>query len=419
MISGKSNSQDSFVDSQNQFALKIYNQTKPENANFFISPLSINIALAIANEGAKGETKAELSKLLGFKNSNHVSDSYHSLIVRLQFLNDTSVLRRGGFSNNVEYKPGNNHLDICNSLWYNKKYNLNPVYLQKVQNNYLSEGFEYNDNELGNINTRINKWVRAKTNNKISSLPATIDEQTRLTILNATYFIAEWENKFDKKNTKKRRFKSINHSSGKIDFMFRHADMKYYEDDDIQAITIPYKGNMLSMFIILPTKKYGLPSIESKLDLEYFNKILSSLKKLDVELYIPKFRIESELSLVKPLQVLGLKSAFDSLADFSLIDSTKKVWIGEVLHKTFIETDEEKTEAAALSEISVIAYGAGKHKPPPPPKLVDMDHPFLFCIIDNWTNGILFMGKYIKTNHIGISQEEAADLRQNVKESNP
>jgi serpin B len=380
-------------DSQNQFALSIYNNSKPDSSNFLISPISINIALAIITEGSQSETKNELHTLLGLTGIDTFTNYYHSLIVNSQFQNNPDYLdrKRDDFENGIKY--GENHLDICNSLWYNSKYKLNSGYLDKINNNYNSEIFSYSD--VSGICDQINDWVSNKTNKRISFLPCVIDNNTRLTVINATYLIAEWENAFEKKNTKKRKFKYFNHTSDKIDFMYKHTQIKYYENEDIQVVSLPYQGDMLSMLILLPYRNYGLPNVEKKLDLKYFNDIVSKLNYNDVELYMPKFRIESELSLIKPLEDLGLKHVFTSNADFSLIDSQEQVWIGDIYHKTFIETDEEKTEAAAATEVVVVGYGGGEHEPPPPPKIVDIDHPFLFYIIDNRSNGIFFMGKYM------------------------
>jgi len=380
LIPGKSLCQVNNPDPQNKFALDIYKISKPDNQNYLISPLSINLALAMALEGAGGKTKDEITKLLGLEKVNNVSEYFHSLITKSQFKIDSS-----------------NHLDLCNSLWYNKKYDLNLPLFENIKSNYNSEIFSFGDDEIASIDDRIDKWISSKTNNRISSLTPSIDDQTRIAILNATYLIAEWLEKFDKKDTKKRNFRSLDRSSDKIDFMFKHSYLKYFENNEIQVVSLPYAENILSMLIILPIAKYGLPKIENKIDLNYFNEIVSSLKTTDVILYFPKFRIESEISLLDPLQKSGLQNTFHPKADFSLFDPKKEVWLGEILHKTFIETDEEKTEAAAVTEIIMIGYGRGEHEPPPPPKIVDVDHPFLFCITNNRTNVIVFMGRYVKT----------------------
>ena len=378
LIFGESLCQLNILDPQNQFAFNIYKISKPDSQNYLISPLSINIALAIALEGASGRTKDELTKLLGLEKIKDVSNYYGS-ITQSQFRTDSL-----------------NHLDVCNSLWYNDKFDLNLSNFEKIKSNYNSEIISYGDNELLNIDDRINMWISEKTHNRITSLPSSIDDQTRLTILNATYLIAEWYVKFDKTDTKERYFKSLDQSSDKIDFMFKHSYLKYYENNEVQVVSLPYTEDILSMLIILPLKSYGLPKVENKFNSTYFNKIISSLKRTDVILYFPKFRIESEVMLLEPLQRLGLENTFSSNADFSLFDPKKEVWLGNIVHKTFIETDEEKTEAAAVTEIVMVGSSRRVHEPPPP-KIVDVDHPFMFCIIDNRTGGIIFMGRYVNT----------------------
>lgn len=148
------------------------------------------------------------------------------------------------------------------------------------------------------------------------------------------------------------------------------------------------------MLIILPDDDDGLPDLEKKLETTYYNTIVNSWIQADVKLYLPKYKIESEFSLTKPLEDLGVIRAFARDADFSLIDAEKNTRLSSITQKTFIEIDEERTEAAAVTT-NELTPGAMKNPPPPPPtRKVDIDHAFLFLIIDNRTQGIVFMGRY-------------------------
>lgn len=240
LLTGNLHAQDAFTHAQNQFALKIYQQAKPDNANFFISPLSVNIALAMLMEGAAGETREELATLLGVEEIDSVSTLYPSLFSKLQ--QEQRLLQQ---LSTKEYGTPKSNLVLSNSLWYNTKLAILPAYATIARDYYHAELFGYSDAEVGTVQNKINAWVREKTNQRITSLPSPLDAQTKLTVLNATYFMAEWETKFDKDLTEKREFTSLDNTSKDIDFMYTRRLMRYYENDDIQAISLPYRYSSL------------------------------------------------------------------------------------------------------------------------------------------------------------------------------
>lgn len=392
--------QQAFINAQNQFALKLYQQIDNDSSNVFISPMSINIALALAMEGSAGETREELLTVLGLRSIENVSWSYRSLIPRHQRearwrgREETQFRINGlvvdGMTENRSY------LSISNALWYNTKFSILPEYLAKAQSDYDADAFGYSDADIGTIQGKVDTWVSERTYGKIPSVPASIDERTGVVILNATYMMAPWAERFDRELTEEREFTSIDHSSKDIDFMYSRRLMNYYEDDDIQAVFLPYTSGdtPLLMLIILPDDTYGLPDIEKKLDTAYYNTIFHSRIYADVKLYMPKYRIESEVHLAESLRRLGVNRAFSPAADFSLMSPTGKFFFSDVVHKTFIGVDEEKTEAAAVT-VGPLDPGA----PAPgsiPVRKVDIDHPFLFLILNDRTGEIVFMGKYVQ-----------------------
>ena len=197
--------------------------------------------------------------------------------------------------------------------------------------------------------------------------------------------------------TSPRKFYLLDRTVKDIPSMINTQDIQYFENNDIQVVKIPYKGLKKSMCVILPKKKDGLPDFEKTLtasDLQSFYKNMTVEK---VNYILPKFTLENEFSLVEPLQTLGLSTAFVG-ADFSGISTGNQLVINEIIHKTFIEISEKKTEAAAATAaIVIVGYGnVKKSTPAPPPKLFHADHPFLFMVLDDDQNEILFMGKYIK-----------------------
>lgn len=259
-----------------------------------------------------------------------------------------------------------------------------------LQNKYRADIFAFNPQNAAAANQQANAWVSGKTNNKIKELSLPISAETMLTLLNATYFLAAWNLAFDEKSTRKKNLITLHKTKQQKDFMYKRGQLKYYETPGLQALQLPYEGDTYSMLLIVPDTKQGLSAIENKMSATQLDSIIAALRYTDVKLFLPKFKITSE---TMPRQSPAIAAILGAKADFSLIDPLNRNLAGAVAHKTFIEIDERKTEAAALTEVIVIGYG-GHNYQPPPPKVVDADHPFLFFVIDNSTHTIAFMGRY-------------------------
>lgn len=369
---------DKLTKSLNGYSFDLYGQVKTDNENLFVSPISTYYALLIAYEGANSETRQEFEKVLHIDNSKFLS-------------------RFNDFSENlITWKDSSNYLNISNAIWIQKDFSLKADYKNTIVQKYSSDLKTVDFKQKINASKEINDWVTNKTNGLIKNIisPNDINEYTRLIISNAIYFIGKWDDEFDKKMTKPDDFYSFNKSKSEIEFMNKTEYLSYYENNEFQFITKPYKGNDKSFCIILPKKQYGLVDIEETFSSSVLDSILNNTDYLEVKLSIPKFKLETSYSLIEPLNKLGLEKAFTLNADFSGITTEVPLMINKINHKAYIEIDEEKTEAAAATIGAMMVGSAGGTMPKP--KIFKADHPFTFLIIDNKTKGIIFIGRYVQ-----------------------
>ena len=365
---------------------------KPDNDNFFISPFSLNIALSTANEGAKTSTRKEMDQLLCIQNVSDRAFLYKELIQQTITLKDSDCLQWS------EDKSNGNEIFLANSLWINEAFKIDGSFKHIVEDNYNSEIFDFDKYNVQAANKKLIDWISNSTNNKINEMSG-LDPDIMLSIINAIYFIGEWNDPFDARKTKVKKFHTITKDKTDAAYMRKQTFYKYYEDSDIQCIYLPYKCHQFSMSVILPREKYGIDKIEEKLDSEFYANIDSLSSSYEVILSLPKFRIESEIYPIKDIIRMGYSEMFSDKADFTNISNIDSLKIGNIIHKTLIEVDEQKTEAAAVSKVDMvlIGYGAGKNPPPPPPpKIFNANHPFIFLIVDNRTKAVVFIGKFVK-----------------------
>jgi serpin B len=387
-------SQDKLINANNDFAFKIYKATKPDTINFFISPFSLNVALSIANEGAKTTTRKELDNLLCIHDLLQRDYLYNDLIKTTTNLKDSDFFRCQEWSN---VKSEGNALYLANSLWINNEFQIDNIFKQTIKEKYNSEVFTFGKSDINEANQNLNKWISEKTKNKINEISG-LNKDIKLSIINAIYFMGEWDNPFEKKKTKKKNFHTIKKDKVKIDFMNDQSYYRYFEDDDIQSVFLNYKCNQFSMIVLLPQDRYGIDKIESKLNYNYLSNIEMASRSNEVILSLPKFKIETEISPKDEIIKMGYSEMFSDKADFTNM-SADSLKINKITHKTFIEIDEKKTEAAAVSKVDlvVIGYGVGGDPPPPPaPKIFNANHPFVFLIVDNRTKAIIFIGRFVK-----------------------
>lgn len=377
----RANAQTTLVEANNQFAVDLYKKLQRPDKNLFFSPASINMALLTTYEGSSGKTKIAFEKVLHL--NKPIQDDEKAMFVKSHI--------RGSDTSNV--------INFSNSLWINKDFKLRPEFQERANKIYLAEANSLDVSQPQAMALKINKWVLDRTNNRIKNIiaPELIVPDTKLIILNTVYFKGEWEKEFSEMATLPRKFYLLDGTVKDINSMSGRRNIKYFENEDLQIIKLPYKGLKKSFCVILPKRKDGLPDLERSLTAAGLDMLYANMKEEDVNCIIPKFKLENEFSLASPLRDMGLGSAFAN-SDFTAMSEDNGININEIIHKTFFEISEKITEAAAATEeIVVVGFGSvKKSSPAPKPKLFNADHPFLFMILDNDKNEILFLGKYVK-----------------------
>ncbi len=367
------------AEANNRFALKIYPQLCKEKGDVFFSPFSIYNALAMAYEGARGKTEREMAAAMNLSAPRER--------VRIAFFRLLDKL--------ISPKKAPYQLKIANAFWAEKSYHFRSYYLKILQRYYRSSAFEVDfKNHPEEVRKRINLWVERKTSGKIKELipPGLVDKTTRLILTNAIYFKGKWSKGFSKNSTQSAPFYS---PAGKVmvPMMYQKGSFPYMEvKGKFQALELPYQGETLSMVIFLPSRKMGIKKLESSLSLKNLKRWLTEMAPTEVEVYIPRFKMDEKYSLEKSLKALGMISAFSREADFSGMTERRELFISEVLHRAYVEVNEEGTEAAGATEVGMRVTSAAP-MPMPTAAVFRADHPFLFLIIHRPTGLILFMGK--------------------------
>jgi len=350
-------------------AVQLYRELGANEGNLFFSPYSISSAMGMTYAGARENTALEMKQALSFRMEQASLNSGFRGLNKLLQANARSSGQR---------------LDIANAL---------VTTGGKVSDTYRNIVTTYYDAEIfGGGLEAINGWVKKKTEGKIDRILERLSANSVCVILNAIYFKGAWESQFDKKSTFDGPFKLSTTREVKAPFMHRKSDLKLLEEKGFQALSLPYKGNTLSMVVFLPRSVEGLRELEGALyaaDLKEWLTKLDKQRDRKVSVFLPKFKLETGYDLVGPFQKMGMKDAFSPAADFSGMGWPKGyLWIGQIKHKAFVEVNEEGTEAAAATAVEMVTKSA-------PPRDLEFraDHPFMFLIRDNETGTILFIGR--------------------------
>jgi len=354
----------------NTFALQLFSKMAANtgDSNIVISPLSISIALGMAWNGAAAETKAEMTNLLG---TNGMADSlvnqYYEVMQKSLPVVDSSTV-----------------VNLANSLWYAPDFIVKPSYLKLNQDFFDAEIRKIDFHQTWAKDT-INAWVDVKTNHLIDQiLNATSDE--RMILINAVYFKGVWVKPFDPEKTFTSTFTKQNGGTKQVKMMCMLDTLRYGEDSNAQYLDLPYGNGAYSMTLVLPKTGKTTTTVLSALTPELLNTTVSSLSTQQVQVFLPRFKVECDFSLVKPLKALGMKLAFTDIADFSSI-SQEPVMISNILHKTFVEVTEKGTKATAVTVVIFVTTSLPNYP------TFSADKPFLFFIRENGTKVILFAGK--------------------------
>ncbi|MCI0498516.1 MAG: serpin family protein [Planctomycetales bacterium] len=412
----KESAKELIVYANSQFALDLYAQLRTQEGNLFLSPYSISTALAMTYAGAKDQTAEQMAQTLHFSeyidpNAPAWQESFHPVFGQL-----IEQLNKQG-------QKGDYNLSVANALWGQKNYPFLESFTA-LNNRCYHAGLENVDfvNETEASRLKINQWVEDKTQDKIKDLisAGVLDEGTRLVLTNAIYFKGDWASQFDKAATTEQDFRLSPHKTVKSPLMCQTEEFNYAENDLLQILELPYKGNDLSMLVLLPrgldntgkpveaeqpsvevirgkdrqtvaprVASYNLAAVEQNLTADNLKTWQSRMRKREVKVFLPKFKMTRQFSLSQTLAEMGMPDAFEpGSADFSGMTGTKDLFISAVLHKAFVEVNEEGTEAAAATGVAIAATAM-----PLAPPVFRADHPFVFIIKDKTCGSILFVGR--------------------------
>ncbi|KAG8442445.1 hypothetical protein GDO86_011289 [Hymenochirus boettgeri] len=375
---------DSLSEANGNFAFNLFNKLNQDNKeNMFYSPLSISSVLAMVCLGARKNTAAQMSQVLQLDKRDDVHTHFQSLILEMN-------------------KPGTDYiLKAANRLYGEKSYSFLEEFLGATQKYYYADlqSVDFLGKAEGS-RQEINDWVKQKTEGRIKDLlqPGTVDSLTRLVLVNAIYFKGNWENSFNLEHTREMPFRLSKNRSKAVQMMYqtRTFPMTYIGELFTKVIELPYVNNELSMIFMLPDDiedgTTGLEKLEMNLTydkfLEWTNPEMMDETKM--ELFLPKFKLEANYDLKSVLISMGMTDAFCSnKADFSGMSDNNDLFLSKIIHKSYVDVNEEGTEAAATTAavmenrcLMIV------------PRIV-CDHPFLFFIVHRQSRSILFCGRVV------------------------
>ncbi|MBD2676155.1 MULTISPECIES: serpin family protein [Nostoc] len=373
------NTDTKIVQSNNKFGFKLFsevNKSDGREKNVFISPSSVAIALAMTYNGASGSTQQAMAKTLELQGMNlsEINSAYAAILKQLLENPDAKV-----------------QLKIANSLWANQEVKFQPDFLQRTENFYQAKVSNLNFQDP-TATTTINDWVKANTAGKIDKIVQKIEPDQVLFLINAIYFKGNWTNEFDKNQTNEQPFYITSGRQKPHPMMSQEGDYRYYENEQFQAVSLPYgKDGKLSFYIFLPKQNSNLKAFSQNLNVENWEKWMTQFNKQKGFIRLPRFKTEYDVTLNNTLKALGMEEAFSNKANFSGMG--KNFAISQVKHKTFLEVNEEGTQAAAATSVGIVATSLRQE---PEPFRMIVDRPFFCAIRDNQTGSVLFMGSIVE-----------------------
>ncbi|MBN1386841.1 MAG: serpin family protein [Bacteroidales bacterium] len=367
------------IEADQAFAFELFGEvmTASEEENIMISHLSVSYALGMTYNGAAGTTLDAFNDVLHFGDltKQEVNESYKDLMEQLIHLDEQ-----------VEFS-------IANSIWYRLGYNVLSAFISTNQTYFdaMVSELDFTDPQAVEI---INNWIEEKTNDKIQDMLDYIPDDAVMYLINAIYFNAAWKYQFDKDATQTGTFYLQDGNQHETDFMKVNGTFMYTSTDNFNAVELPYGDSTFSMVVMLPYQDLDVDDLVDQMDVLTWNEWFSNSAMTDVQVELPKFKYGFKDLLNNPLINLGLGIAFSGGADFSLITPGGGIFISRVIHQTFIDVQEEGTEAAAATIVE-LRETAG----PTQPIFFRADKPFLYLIKENSTGAILFMGKVGKPEY--------------------
>ena len=361
------------IETNNDFGLTLFNKVleQDKSPNLMISPSSVSIALGMAYNGAETTTRDAFEQVLNYEglSREEINEITRELI------------------NVLVSNVGGNLLEIANSMWYDQGFPVEQDFIDLNSNYYDAEVREIDFRKANAVKT-INDWVSANTQGKIDEIIDAIDPEMMMILINAIYFNCVWEVQFDPEDTREFPFYREDKSLyGPVEMMELKSTFNVAFTDHFGAVELPYKNKKFSMFLFLPSEGSSLEKLAGMLDGQTWKAWLEEFAEREkFTVTMPKFKFEYERSLAEDLKSMGLEVAFTDMADFSGI-SPVDLLISDVIHKTYIDVNEEGTEAAAVTAIVFETTSIG------PANGIRLDRPYLFAITENSSKSILFIGK--------------------------
>lgn len=362
------------VTGSNAFAFDLLRQINTEQraSNVFVSPLSASMALGMTANGAAGTTYDAMRNTLrlGDASRQEVNEGYKSLIDLLRGLDKSTDFR------------------IANSIWYETSFPFNDVFLADSKSFFDAEvkGLDFrNPSSLAVINS----WVNQSTAGKIPAILDTIDPAEVMFLINAIYFKGSWQKQFDKSQTADAPFVALDKTSSTVPLMYQSATLRIARAAGYAAVDLLYGNSAFAMTVVLPNPNVDINTLAESLTEESWKSLEESFSEQKSDLYLPRFQLTWKRELNPDLTALGMGVAFREGADFTPMSPRgRELVITKVIQKTFVDVNEEGTEAAAATSVGIGVTSA--------PPVIRVDRPFLFVIRERFSGTILFMGKIVK-----------------------
>lgn len=355
------------VAANNEFALKLFNEVASTEAaeNYMVSPLSVSLALGMTYNGADGTTATEFGNVLGYTDVA-AANSFNQKLITSLTASDSGA-----------------KLDLAQAIWIQDDFPVEQDFVEANQTHYDAEvaNLDFLSSNAVNI---VNNWAYDHTNGKIEDFVERFDARTVLFLANALYFKGTWKYEFDPNDTNDAPFYAVN-ATEQTPMMYLNATVPYLANNRFSSILLPYKNDRYQMMVFLPNEDLTTKEIVSEFSVANLNAWLDTYSESELDINVPKFKMEYENELTDELVNLGLETAFSESADFSKINKDGALQISKVIHKTFIEVNEEGTEAAAVTGVQIVQTSAR-------PSFV-ANRPFLYMIRDGFTGSICFMGQ--------------------------
>ncbi|XP_017768978.1 PREDICTED: serine protease inhibitor 3/4-like isoform X3 [Nicrophorus vespilloides] len=362
----------------NDMSMKLYEEVvKQVKGNVIYSPISVHTILSLLHQGSTGKIANDMQRVLGIPEKSFSAAGFQELMTSL---------------NGVQ----NITLEMANKVFVMEGCKLNPTFKEVALKSFNAGADEVNFAENQKAASTINGWVEEKTKDKIKNLidPNALNSLTRMVLVNAIYFKGDWAKKFNKNNTTKQKFYTSTTDSVEVDMMHMKDKFFYGEKADLDAkvLSIPYLNQDVSLVVVLPNDVDGIEELEKKLINYDMSNLTKDNYKMEVELSLPKFKIETTIDLNQPLKNIGLDKMFAVSEDLSglLSNPNEPLYVSKVIQKAFIEVNEEGAEAAAATAMMMMCFSA----PMPQPTMeFNADHPFFYGLHHKATEQFLFMGK--------------------------